>query len=263
MKFNNAICCIIKDEKYLEEFIIYHYLIGVEHFYIYDNESKIPLNKRLNHDFFKKYCTIFETKGNAKQTKVYNECIEFTKNTVNWLIILDGDEFIYLKKHKNINNFLNDYKDFHAIGLNWLMFGSSFHEKIQKGLIIENYLYCDDTQNQHIKTICKPRNVIRVENPHYVVLKNPQLSIDTHKNIIKGPFNKNNNSDIALIHHYWGKSMEDMEIKINRGRATGQPNRKMPKNYHSMYNKKFNNDLMKNYSKKIKDTMQMYNIKIN
>ena len=41
-----SILCIIKNEDYLEEFILYHYLLGVEHFYIYDNESDIPIFKR-------------------------------------------------------------------------------------------------------------------------------------------------------------------------------------------------------------------------
>ena len=39
MKYFLSLCCIIKDEKYLEEFIIYHHIVGVEHFYIYDNEK--------------------------------------------------------------------------------------------------------------------------------------------------------------------------------------------------------------------------------
>ena len=30
MNYELALCCIIKDEKYLEEFIIYHYIIGIE-----------------------------------------------------------------------------------------------------------------------------------------------------------------------------------------------------------------------------------------
>jgi hypothetical protein len=30
--YSLSLCCIIKDERYLEEFIIYYTLLGVEHF---------------------------------------------------------------------------------------------------------------------------------------------------------------------------------------------------------------------------------------
>lgn len=263
MKFNNAVCCIIKDEHHLEEFIIYHYLIGVEHFYIYDNESKVPIKNRLNHDFFKKYCSIHEIKGKVQQLNAYNHCIINTKNNVNWLIIIDGDEFIFLKKHQNINLFLNNYKNYQALGLNWLMFGSSFHEEKQNGLQIDNYLYCEGKQDKHIKTICKPLYVKNINCPHCVNLKNPNLYVDTNQKVISGPFNENNNSNIAVIYHYWGKSIEDMEEKIKRGRAPINEKRKMPNNYHGLYNKKFNNELKNKFSKKIKEKMKELNIKMN
>ena len=53
MKYFLSLCCIIKDERYLEEFIIYYNLLGVEHFYIYDNESNYKISERLNHYYFK------------------------------------------------------------------------------------------------------------------------------------------------------------------------------------------------------------------
>ena len=40
-KYYLSLCCIIKNERYLEEFINYYRILGVEHFYIFDNESSI------------------------------------------------------------------------------------------------------------------------------------------------------------------------------------------------------------------------------
>jgi len=34
-----SLCCIIKDESNIEEFIMYYTILGVTKFYIYDNES--------------------------------------------------------------------------------------------------------------------------------------------------------------------------------------------------------------------------------
>lgn len=39
-----AVCVIIKNEaRYLAEWIVYHQLVGVDHFYIYDNNSEDDL----------------------------------------------------------------------------------------------------------------------------------------------------------------------------------------------------------------------------
>ena len=41
-----ALCCIVKDENmFLKEWLAYHALLGVEHFYIYDNMSAVPVRE--------------------------------------------------------------------------------------------------------------------------------------------------------------------------------------------------------------------------
>jgi hypothetical protein len=43
-KYYLSTCCMIKDEnEYGEEWINYHRKIAVKHFYIYDNNSKVPI----------------------------------------------------------------------------------------------------------------------------------------------------------------------------------------------------------------------------
>ena len=45
MKNYLALCLMCKDEgHYLKEWCTYHFKLGVEHIYIYDNLSKVPLN---------------------------------------------------------------------------------------------------------------------------------------------------------------------------------------------------------------------------
>jgi hypothetical protein len=186
MKYFLSLCCIIKDENYLEEFIIYYTLLGVEHFYIYDNESNHKISERLNHYYFNRICTIIDFPGKIQQLNAYNNCIKNYGNETKWLIIVDGDEYIVLKKddHKLLKDFLKDYRDYYAISINWVMFGTSFHNKIQEGFLIDNYRYCESGQNPHIKTIFKPEFVINIENPHYVIIKDPTKYVDPYKRII-------------------------------------------------------------------------------
>ena len=256
--YNVSLCCIIKNERYLEEFIIYHKVIGVEHFYIYDNESSPPIKERLNQDFFKECCTIIDFPGKIQQLNAYNNCLNTYGKDTNWLIIVDGDEYLLPKKHNNIQDFLKEYDNdgTQAIGINWIMFGSSFYDKIQDGFLVDKYRYCNRSQDQHIKTICKPEFTIEFpNNPHSVSVQDPSKYIDSKRNVITGPFNKNESVDIIQINHYHGKSIEEQKAK----QQLGTPD-KISKDYVPTYhteNNDIKDDLLPN--KYLDEIVRIYN----
>ena len=238
MKKFISLVCIIKNEDYLEEFILYHYLIGVQHFYIYDNESTIPIFKRLNHYLYHQICTVIPFPGKVKQLDAYNHCINNFKNKTEWLVIIDGDEYILPKIHENLTDFLKSYNQYRAIGVNWINFGSNHHQKKQDGILMKNYTLCEAVQNKHIKTICKPEHVLKIVNPHYVVLHGGTNGyVDSKKRELTTKFfNEKYTIDIIQINHYWGKSYQEMKDKIDRGRATMNSKRTMPPNYNELFN---------------------------
>ena len=259
MKYFLSLCCIIKNERNLEEFIIYYILLGVEHIYIYDNESTYPIKDRLNSFIYKKYCTIINFPGKYKQLVAYNDCINKTKNNTKWLIICDGDEYIVPKKDNywSIKDFLNDNNDAHAIGINWVMFGTSHYDTKQEGFIIDKYRYSSSKQDKHIKTICQPKYVISVDGPHCVQLEDPSKYIDANKNIIKGPFNENHTINIIQMNHYHSKSKEELIEKFNRGNADSNKRVYVPNNVHSVDNEIINNFIADKY---LNDLKKMHNL---
>ena len=260
-----SLVCIIKNEQYLEEFILYHYLLGVEHFYIYDNESDIPIKKRLNHYLYQKICTINYFPGKVKQIEAYNHCIFHYGKDTEWLAIIDGDEYILPKKHDNLVSFLKDYENYSAIAINWINFGSNYYQFKQQGYLIENYTYCEIKPDGHIKTICRPKDVKRIINPHFVLLKNKNEGyIDCNKKKVilddkNEFFNYTQTTDIIQINHYWGKSYQEMEEKIDRGRATMNSKRSMPPNYHILYNEKQDNLIITKYLNQLKNLFEALN----
>lgn len=249
VKYFLSLCCIIKNERYLEEFIIYYRIMGVEHFYIYDNESTIPIQERLSHSFYKDMCTILDIKGRCRQMDAYNDCLKNFGNETKWLIICDGDEYIVPKKdnHWSIRDFLNEYNNAHAIGINWVMFGTSFHNTYQDGYLIDKYRYSSKEQDSHIKTICQPKHVISCEHPHIVRLKDPSKYIDCKRNIIKGPFNNNHTIDLIQINHYHFRSVEEINEKFNRGNADTENKIYVPPNPHELNNDIINNIICDKY----------------
>ena len=219
MKYYLSVCCIIKDEQNLEEFIMYHHIQGVEHFYIYDNESKIPISTRLNYFYFKKLCTIIHFPGITKQMPAYDHCMKNYKNETKWLMVIDGDEYVLPKKHKNLRDFLKDYEDYQAIGINWVMFGTSFHDKKQNGLLVDKFRYRDANQNRHIKSIVQTQYTLDYNHPHFGIIKDKNKYVDAHKRVISGPFNSNRTIDIIQINHYVYRSAEERRLKCTRGRS--------------------------------------------
>lgn len=264
MKYYLSILCIIKNEEYLEEFIIYHYLQGVQHFYIYDNESTVPIFHRLNHYFYKKLCTIIPYPGKVKQVEAYNHCINTFGNETEWLAIIDGDEYILPRVDTNLITFLKRYNNYSAIAINWINFGSNYHHFKQPGFLIENFTFCQLKSDGHLKTICKPRDVKKITSPHFVFLKDENNGyIDCKKAQLKlnnnFTFNYNHTTDIIQINHYWGKSYLELEQKIERGRATMNSKRTIPPNYHDLYNERQDKLIIKKYLHDLKKIFNAIN----
>lgn len=222
MKYLLSVCMIIKDERNLEELILFYWIQGVEHFYIYDNESSEPLTNRLNKYYiFTKICTIIPFPGKPQQVNSYNHCLQNYGNTTKWLAFLDADEYILPKHHGSFRDFVIANDHAHAIGINWVFFGTSFHEKKQDGFVIDKYRHTCNVQDQHIKTVCKPEFTINMINPHFVYLRDPSKYYDPVGNIIQqSPFNTlPGNSDVIQINHYYTRSLEESYEKQNRGRT--------------------------------------------
>jgi hypothetical protein len=254
MKYFLSVCCIIKNERYLEEFIIYHHIVGVEHFYIYDNESDRPISDRLKNFYFERLCTVINFPGKNQQFPAYQHCIKNYGNETKWLAIIDGDEFILPKqKFWTIRDLLVKHETAQAIGINWVNFGSNFHDNIQKGFQVDNYRRCENKFNPHIKSIVQPQYVITINHPHFATIKDTTKYIDCKGNIINGPFNSFDTTDLIQINHYHFRSLEDYKQKKKRGNADGPAHVKVnEKTHHSICNDIVDDYLPDKYLKHLK-----------
>jgi hypothetical protein len=63
--------------------------------------------------------------GASPQRAAYQDFVERYKYKVTWTAFIDIDEFINLKKHSSIGEFLSDYPKAQGVGINWRVFGSS------------------------------------------------------------------------------------------------------------------------------------------
>jgi hypothetical protein len=207
-----AICAVAKcEDYYLEEWLDYNYKLGFDHIFLFQNDWRTNVERP--------FLTKKIWDGKSVQLKVYNN---FLKNNTDydWIAIIDCDEFIVLKKHDNIKEFIEEFKDkANVIGLNWYMYGSLGIKKRQCNSLIKMFKMRNEHPNQHIKIIIN-KNVNKkfgsiILNPHYSTKK----SMDTNGKFFNGPFNPDGPTDVAYINHYYYKTKEDWELRCIRGKA--------------------------------------------
>jgi hypothetical protein len=203
-----ALVCIAKNEdNYIEEWVNYNVKLGFDKIFIYQNDWRT----NLEHPNVVK----FENDGINKQRECYSHFIQTYNSEYDWAAFLDVDEFLVLKKHKNIKDFINDYKEFPGIGVNWVLFGNNGLTKVDGDYsLVKRFTKRQWSINQHVKSIVKltPRLTMDIHNPNTFV-------VDTNKNKFTGPFNLNGWDNIAQINHYFCKTQEEFQEKCDRGRA--------------------------------------------
>ena len=212
-----SLACIIKNEgPYLKEWIEYHRLIGVEHFYIYDNESNDNTKEVLEPYIENGTVTYLFFPGRDMQDVAYEHCSKHFGQETQWLLVLDLDEFLVLKQSKNLHEFLADYADCSQISIHWVIYGSSGHIKAPKGGVLANFKKHDVLPVFSPKSIFNPRTVI-AWGSHYMwvcgkwVNENKEVFGKSRKEC---PINK------VQVNHYIIKSWDEFyNRKIARGRA--------------------------------------------
>jgi hypothetical protein len=151
-----------------------------------------------------------------------------------WIAIFDCDEFLSLKKHNNIKDFLSDYSEFSAIGINWVLFGNNNQEKVidNEYSLLKRFTKRQISVNPLVKSIIRPiPNIIMdVHIPRNFPM------YDANKNPFSSPFNTNGKDDIAQLNHYFCKTQEEFREKVDRGRADVSHKREFDEFYLHNFN---------------------------
>lgn len=208
-----AICLIIKDEnEYLIEWLNHHIQIGFNNFIIYDNQSKLSVNRYLlNENISTENITIinWDDDKHGSQLRAYEHCCQNYKD-FDYIAFIDTDEFIYLTNHTTIQEYINSIPKFDALGIYWRMYGDINYPITKRK--IENYVLYHE--NEHIKSIVNPKKVTKWNDPHFATING--LYIDENKKTINSPIGKHTSKNI-YIKHTWTRSLIEFAQKIKRG----------------------------------------------
>ena len=240
-----AVCAIAKNEgAYFQEWIEWHKKMGVEKFYIYDNESTDNTKEILAPYIASGLVEYTFFPGTQRQLPAYDDCLEKHRLDTRWIAIIDLDEFIVPIKDQSIPEFLQRFEEFSAVEINWLIYGSGGAKDKQPGGVMERFKHHSQPNhilNRHIKSIVNPRRVFSAIGCHEVARISGQ-SADSHGQPITKNFrNREPQQDVIRINHYAVKSLAEAIEKLGRGKANSLSA------YHQDYFERFDlNDIKEN-----------------
>ncbi|WP_321403901.1 glycosyltransferase family 92 protein [Maridesulfovibrio sp.] len=219
MKNYIGACAIARDENYfIEEWVQYHAMIGVERFIVYDNESKVPLRETLSGYIECGLVQIYEIKGISPQQQAYQHCLDKHGDEFRWLAFIDIDEFIVLKKNENIHSLLACYEECAALAINWVMFGSNGYINNPPLPISLHLREIVDYKmpNSKIKSIVQPQYVERANlSPHFFTYTGGKCAV----NELYIPVHGNNSPpsvQCIQLNHYIFRGQREYQNKVDR-----------------------------------------------
>jgi hypothetical protein len=227
-KFKLVISVMVRNEEpYLDEWLEFHRMMGVEHFYIYDNGSSDGTVAKLRQSSHADRITLIDWAnflfgwegvagplGRMQRLAMLHSIANYGHLT-EWMAFVDADEFLFPAKTGTLLDILDEYDDLESLSVYWNMFGTSNHLAKPDGLVTENFTRRSRRRaGPHknlcrVKTIVRPRAVRGVHNTHTLILQNGYPESWTEKRVHIGFADhrpQHFSDEIVRINHYYSKS---------------------------------------------------------
>lgn len=225
--FLSGITTVRDEDNYLVEWLCYHIEeMGFDHFYIYDNESKCPVEKLLEDFPYPEKITVIEwpTTHNL-QRDTNNHFLMNFRNESKWIINFDPDEYVVLADDltESLATILENTSQ-PCVMCKWRHFGASGREKKEDGTDMERF---SEEVTSEVEKYLNPRGYMGKQfiqsakvayyNDHYSVLRKgfrDEMPEDMCRD------------DLFRLNHYITRSYEEWVDKINRGSITKNHSRR-------------------------------------
>jgi len=232
------VCIAKKEHDYIEEFVDYHLRLGFKHIFLYDNEDTPTYWNMLQK--YNPYLTVSHLPFNHYDKGVQYVALDhfvktYMRNTPTTHVAhIDIDEFIVLKRHATIEEFIDEFivGDCQGIGMNWRFFGSSGHTEKTNAPVTHRFTKCQAHGNNHIKTLFKKDYFLRYDTCHDVHVSQGHIK-STNQHIIRGPFNEHIDLSVIQLNHYKCKTLPEFRYIRTRQRADikGETNEDVDANF--------------------------------
>ena len=231
---NLALVLICKNEEdYIDEWIRYHVLAGVRHFYIYDNDyssgSTAAKARAHNRGGVAVVVHPWRLKASAGQCAVGPQEAAYAHATLcyghkhRWMAFIDIDEFIVPRQHGTIIEALDRLKRYSNISLHWSLFGHCGHVTKPSEPCAFAYMlrHQPDVHHNHcFKCVVDPCKFSMVSN-HECRTTDMGTTTSNDKGQVEDNLSRSSatgfiSSEFLQLNHYQSKSLEELQAKLNQ-----------------------------------------------
>ncbi len=217
-----SLCLICKDENdYLPEWLDYHILMGVDRFYIYDNESRLSLRETLKDYIERGWVVVSDIPGKAMQLYAYDHCLQSFGTNTFWLGFIDTDEFLVPKTTLDLKELLKGYEQYAGLAVSSLFFGSNGQVTRPAAGQIAAYTrrtHVTFKENELVKSIVQPRLALMPNSPHDFTIKENAWCVN--EGFLRVDYQRfPNHTEKIQLNHYYCRSENEINQKLRRGNS--------------------------------------------
>lgn len=222
-----SICAIMKNEgRYLAEWIEFHRLVGVERFYLYDNQSADGSAKLLRPWIEAGIVHLIPwpnfIANKNPQYLAYAHAAALTAGKTRWLACLDLDEFLFPVQENDLRVVLRSLEAASNLAVFRREFAFCDHEEPPTGPVLANYQHTRPQgafERAKYKSIVDPARVCGVKSAHGFELADGVTLVNERLEPLRKDSKRRFEicSEKLRINHYFTKSKAEFRIKLARG----------------------------------------------
>ncbi|KAL7530421.1 hypothetical protein ACHAXR_005281 [Thalassiosira sp. AJA248-18] len=225
-----SICLVVRNETiYMDEWVDFHISLGFGPIYIYDNadtkdlelEAWFERRRDINHLIHITHMPEAPVHG-----KALARCLQRDGPDATFAALIDVDEFVVLKRHRNVADFMVEHcdSDCGQLSLNWQTMGTSRETAYRPVPVTRRNVHVHTYKplERIVKAIVRPGYAADyIDWSHTIMLKRgrwvdtdgtaiPRLYSTTRGHV---PYEHRGPTDVAALYHYRFKSEEEFYAK--------------------------------------------------
>lgn len=262
-----AVTVFKNEAPYLDEWLAFCTLQGVERFLLYDNgstdEFREVLRPWIDAAIVELIDWPFHWKAGA-QTDAFVDALGRLRQRAKWCAFIDVDEFLFSPTGLSVAETMRQYEPHAGVVANWHCYGSSGHKLRPDGLTIESYTRrarSEWARNRRVKTIVDPSLAVRPRSAHLFEVQCGQTLVTDDFKAVQvvrkangrrklrhlaawlpylpfDPYSKTEPSNPQIsatnlrINHYVTRSEEEMPLKYKDRNSLRDRDRRSHARYH-------------------------------
>lgn len=212
----------IHEDPYIREFMDHYFSLGIDKIVLYDNSPSGVLSV-LSEDpkiLYKHF------PGKQKQMPAYADFVEYCQSNPSeapdFLGFVDVDEFLMLKRHATLQEFLGSeaFAERSGVAVPWRMYGNCGLTTYDPRPVVERFpTPATSLTHTLFKSFVRPLEIRGINNPHFFYTTRGTINAVGTKVLTIAEDPCEDSGDVAVVNHYFTKSFQEFMQKRARGRS--------------------------------------------